>query len=125
MFEFKEFVWIWPKENRLECRIAGGNPNASIPDALQAFWADEQYNIMSSLNQEIADGWEPITEVGPSAIKYNDFTKSISIIDCSRVLGWVLSLGLLFITDAFSGFARKEIWCEPLSVRIQLKRSRN
>ena len=121
-WEYHDFIMPW-KSDQLVVRVGGGNPNLGPDQALTAFWQDFQSEVRLELQKWLDKGWQSITEVGPAAVKIEEFYKNVSNWDGADVVGGIASLGILPVLKVLTGNAsHKETWWKPTEVRIKLRR---
>jgi hypothetical protein len=72
-FTTQNFVYSFPpKSVWVLARATGDNEWAILNETRRIqneFWGKSQQDILVELQKWLDDGWEPVTEVGPSAIK--------------------------------------------------------
>jgi len=61
-YEYFDYILDWPDKPTATIGAMVGNENTWRID----LWSQHQYRIMSDIQRYIDDGWEPVTEVGPS-----------------------------------------------------------
>jgi len=113
----KDFVYKYPP-GWSWCLLSGFD-SYTIPGAQRSFWNSSQAAILVALQKEINQGWKPITEVGPAAIKIRTY-KSMRY----DFFGWIViflviiaSMGIALIFLPFLG----NQYAEPVECRITLQ----
>ncbi len=82
-------------------------------------WEEYQSVLLRALQKEFDDGWEPITEVGPSAFKLRSYEKR-SPIDGGDLVGYVLTFGITLVFDIIG--RAKRTYYEPTEFRVALRK---
>ncbi|HTX92276.1 MAG TPA: hypothetical protein VMC09_13785 [Anaerolineales bacterium] len=103
MADRKDFVWNGPDgwwyqpglEGELGARVY--------------FWNNFQGKILPLLQNELDDGWKPITEIGPSGFKLRDYEVTKHTFGVMNVVLWFITLGISFIFDLLSGFGAYKV----------------
>ena len=127
-WDYKDFVWDWPKTNILRARIgvAGARDNfVTLDQAQRMFWQDYQRDILTALQLEIDQGWQPISEVGPASIEVYEYKVSKSKVGLIDVVLWIMTFGVMFLLQLLSGFNYTETWCEPSDIRVKMRRPKH
>ncbi|EKD52605.1 MAG: hypothetical protein ACD_61C00294G0002 [uncultured bacterium] len=117
-YAYKDFVWTWPAGRWQKI-------NAFWPESgfRYTLWTEEQVNILTALRSELDNGWEPVSEVGPSAINLEYSTATESTVGCSNVFVWVLTCGIGLLFDLINGsFAVKYQRATAKSFIVKLRK---
>lgn len=110
----KDFVYTW-QPGEVWYRPGFSGPSA----ARQYFWDEYQNKLLVDLQNELDQGWEPITQVGPSAIKMRSYEKNAEP-DLSDVLFWIATVGLGLLYQLLN--PTKILYYEPTEFRVALRR---
>ncbi|MBI5666824.1 MAG: hypothetical protein HZC41_02355 [Chloroflexi bacterium] len=87
------------------------------------FWNSTQVRLLKELQNEIEDGWKPITEVGPAAFKVRYERKAKRGLSFIDVLAWFLTFGLVFLYQLLTGFKQYEVnHYEAMEFRVGLSK---
>lgn len=114
-WEYRDFVYTWsPKATWMQL----SNPESLVAARL-FFWQECQSYIMAELQKWQDEGWEPIGEIGPSAIKTREYKSlyqgSGALGGCLITLLAICTLGL-FVPFMFTSYA------EPTEFRVAMRR---
>jgi hypothetical protein len=86
------------------------------PEARLYYWQNYQSYIFTDLQKLLDEGWQPITEIGPSCIQLRSF-KSQDSLDLFQVLLIIGTLGIPF----FFGWTRSWKY-ELIGFQVKLRR---
>jgi hypothetical protein len=116
--ETKDFVRIWPEGNRWSYSPGAAGTEMT---ARMYIWNNTQADLLKGLQEEINEGWKPITEVGPSAFKLRSYTVTEHDVSFLEVVFWFLTFGLTFLFSLLTGFgASKRIWYEATEFSVAM-----
>lgn len=116
-WEQKDFVfeynpgWSW-------VRIDSGSGNTPS-EARQYFWQESQRFVLPKLQKWRDDGWEPVSEVGPSAIELR-YYKSMGKTFGDKLLGFLA----LAVSLGFLVFWVRSEYVEPKEFRVTMRRKK-
>jgi len=120
-WEYQDFVQIWPPGRRGWICISDRS-GYTIPEARIYFWQETQAAITKELQKWLDDGWEPVGEVGPSAIQLRTYksatqgTTTMGGIMLALFVIMTFGLGLIFVLLA------QDTFVEPTEFRVTLRR---
>lgn len=122
-WEYEDFVYKYPDDRSLWC--------ANYPDAEAQlyFWQASQKYVFPQLQKKVDEGWEPLSEIWPSAISIRTFRSRWwqygPVWQAILVIIWlnltILTLGLAL------WFPNSTIWCYsvPTQFLVKLRRSKD
>src|SRR5262249_488589 len=93
-----------------------------VPLAREAVWNSHQERILSELQGWIASGWEPVDDVGPSAIrlsKSQELSPKVSLID---VFFWIVTLGVGLLIHLLLSTPRSYVVYRPVEFSVRMRR---
>jgi hypothetical protein len=114
----KEFVYDLSNED-VWIRFAHYSTESS---AKITFWNDFQQEILVSLQDEIDDGWTPITEIGPAGIRISLKKELFFHWTCSEWV-WYVGFGLMTFGIGFF-FPNADRVARPVEFRATLRRKK-
>jgi hypothetical protein len=113
----KDYVHAF-RPNQIWYRIGLGEGPSS---ARQYFWDEYQNTLLRELQDEYEQGWEPITEVGPSAFKIRSYQKNAPL-DFSDLVMWIVTLGFGLLMQILNPL--KLTYYEPTEFRVTLRKNK-
>ena len=116
-WEYQDFVWEWPSTQAWRL-------NAFYPEFQHRLerWQSKQDIIRAELQKWLDKGWQPIGEIGPASIKLHCFARTESDVTGTKVFGWIITLGLFFVFDLFTGSLWETYtYCRPTEFRLQMR----
>lgn len=93
-----------------------------IQQAREYFWEIRQDAILQELNNWQADGWESLDQIGPDALRLQRTEYIKSTPDFSDILLWIMTFGVAFIFQLFTGITRRYVSYRPVELVIRLRR---
>ena len=107
----------------LEVRVDGKLPRMSRDQALSLFWRVVVGDVNRELEKWRADGWEPVSVIGPETVRYRILKKRVIDIDRADVMLALFSLGLVAVLEIIGGWAwHWETWWRFTHVELTLRR---
>ena len=117
---YRDFTYKGWQPEETWVRTSGANAY-TIPGARLYFWENCQHEILAELQKWLDQGWEPVGEVGPAAIKLRQFERKHKNYDFSDVLFWILTFGFVWLMGLGSWTYTRQ-YCEPIEFRVQMRR---
>lgn len=77
---------------------------------------------MRALGDWQADGWEPLDQIGPDAIRLQRTEYVKSTPDFSDVLLWIMTFGVALVIQVFTGISRRYVSYRPVEFMVRLRR---
>ena len=116
--EQKEFTYDL-SHKKAWCKLGGRYTEAGVR---YEFWNDYQNEILPELQDELDNGWTPITEIGPAGIKIT--TKKERFFDWD-VEDWLMYFGYGIVTFGILFFFPGSVWiARPSEFRVTLRRKK-
>ena len=98
----------------------------TAPLARQFFWQGSQDRIKAELEKWESEGWEPVDDIGPEAIKLRKSELVDRTIDFSDIVLWISTLGVALIVRLILGNPpRRYTFYSPVEFRVQMRRPRD
>jgi hypothetical protein len=113
-WEYQDFVYRWSPG---QIWVNVGRQGYTMPAARAWFWQEYQRQIMSDLQKWLDEGWEPISEVGPSSIEVRTF-QSIK----TSAFGWLVVITLSIFMLGLPLLLMRDAYAEPTEFRLQMRR---
>lgn len=122
-WEYKDFTLSWPAGARWWVAIGQNTPYPSETHARHFLWDRLQSQALPAIQQEIDEGWEPVTEIGPAALELRHFRRW-TFGWFGKVIFWVLLLSVVLALLALVWIAVfVDSAVEVVGVRIQMRRA--
>ncbi len=93
-----------------------------IPQAQHYFWSKIQSDITQELDTWAVQGWEPVDEICPEAIKLRRSEYTLPAFDLEDVFLWIITLGFALIAQLLLGKQRRYFIYTPVEFRVRMRR---
>ena len=93
------------------------------PQARAYFWRNYERKIRSELEKYRAQGWEPLEDIGPQAIKIRRCEGSERQTDPADILLWAMTFGIAFIMHLLFERPSRYVSYVPVEFRVKMRRS--
>jgi hypothetical protein len=110
-WEYKDFVWTFTSGG-INLSNFGGYTMAG---ARHEVWSECQSAILSDLQQDLDNGWEPIGEIGPTALKFRD---TLRLNWGAYIVAGIFTMGIGLLAPFFF----LNTWAIPVEFRVRLRR---
>lgn len=114
-WEYKAFVYRWKPDETWMLLDAPG----SVVAARLFFWQEYQAIIMPKLQEWLDAGWEPVGEVGASAIRTREYKSLAKGAGC---LAWFMIICVALSTFGFGLLLMRSWYSEPTEFRVTMRR---
>lgn len=116
-WEYQDFIYRWAPRHRQQICVN----YYSVPEARLHFWQESQATIKREVQTWLDKGWEPVGEIGPSAIQLRSYK---SLIQGSDPIEFILQGCLVVATLGLAYFGLRKDFVEPTEFRVTMRRKK-
>lgn len=110
-WEYKDFVWTFSGGGVSLSKFGG----YTMAGARAEVWSQCQSAILSDLQEDLDEGWEPIGEIGPTALTFRD---TLRLNWGAYIVAGVFTMGVGLLAPFFF----LDTWTIPIEFRVRLRR---